>query len=268
MAETNNFSTQRLTIRIGRGTLAMMVQHTDSDDILYEPYVVRSGVSMAANLREAFKTSDLLLQAPPRVRVLIDSDVLMVPVEQFDEKTMGDMHNHAFPRNEQDALYYNVLPDLNAVAVFNMNKDLRLVLDDHFQDVRLVTAIQPVWRYMHQRSFTGVRYKLYAYFHEKRLEIFSFQQNRFKFCNSFDASRPKDAVFFLLYVWNTLQLQAEYDELHIMGDMPDENAILEELKKYLQKVYVINPAADFNQHPVTAIKGVPYDLQVLVVRGR
>lgn len=268
MAETNNFSTQRLTIRIGRGTLAMMVQHTDSDDILYEPYVVRSGVSMAANLREAFKTSDLLLQAPPRVRVLIDSDVLMVPVEQFDEKTMGDMHNHAFPRNEQDALYYNVLPDLNAVAVFNMNKDLRLVLDDHFQDVRLVTAIQPVWRYMHQRSFTGVRYKLYAYFHEKRLEIFSFQQNRFKFCNSFDASRPKDAVFFLLYVWNTLQLQAEYDELHIMGDMPDENAILEELKKYLQKVYVINPAADFNQHPVTAIKGVPYDLQTLVVRGR
>ena len=75
-------------------------------------------------------------------------------------------------------------------------------------------------------------------------------------------------MFFLLYVWNTLQLQAEYDELHIMGDMPDESAILDELKKYLQKVYVINPAADFNQHPVTAIKGVPYDLQTLVVRGR
>lgn len=268
MADTNKLSTQRLTIRIGRGTLAMLVQHTDSEEILYEPYVVRSGVSMAANLREAFKNSDLLLQAPPRVRVLLDSDVLMVPVEQFDEKTMGEMHNHAFPRHEQDVLYYNVLPDLNAVAVFNMNKDLRLVLDDHFHDVRLVNAIQPVWRFMHQRSFTGVRYKLYAYFHEKRLEVFSFQKNRFKFCNSFDASRAKDAVFFLLYVWNTLQLQAEYDELHIMGDVPDENTVLDELRKYLQKVYVVNPVADFNQHPVTSIKGVPYDLLTLVARGR
>ncbi|MCR4957502.1 MAG: DUF3822 family protein [Prevotella sp.] len=268
MADNLSLSTQRLTIRIGRGTLAMLVQNTGSDDIVYEPYVVRSGVSMAANLREAFKTSDLLLQAPPRVRVLLDSDVLMVPVEQFDEKSMADMHNHAFPRNEQDAIYYNVLPDLNAVAVFSMNKDLRLVLDDHFQDVRLVTAIQPVWRYMHQRSFTGVRYKLYAYFHEKRLEVFSFQQNRFKFCNSFDASKPKDAVFFLLYVWNTLQLQAEYDELHLMGDIPGENSVIDELRQYLQKVYVINPAADFNQHPVTAVKGVPYDLQTLVARGR
>lgn len=268
MADTNNLSTQRLTIRIGRNTLAMLVQHTDSEELFYEPYVVRSGVSMAANLRDAFKTSDLLLQAPPRVRVLIDSDVLMVPVEQFEEAAMGELHSHAFPRHEQDIIYYNVVPDLNAVAVFNMNKDLRLVLDDHFQDVRLVTTVQPVWRYMHQRSFTGVRYKLYAYFHEKRLEVFSFQQNRFKFCNSFDAARPKDAVFFLLYVWNTLQLQAEYDELHIMGDMPGENAILDELRQYLQKVYVINPAADFNQHPITAVKGVPYDLQVLVARGR
>ena len=268
MPETNNISTQRLTIRIGRNTLAMLMQHTDSEAILYEPYVVRSGVSMAANLREAFKTCDLLLQTPPRVRVLIDSDVLMVPVEQFDETTMADMHNHAFPRHEQDAIYYNVLPDLNVVAVFNMNKDLRVVLDDHFQDVRLVTAIQPVWRYMHQRSYTGVRYKLYAYFHEKRLEVFSFQQYRFKFCNSFDASRPKDAVFFLLYVWQTLQLQAKYDELHIMGDIPGRDDMLDELRRYLQKVYVINPAVDFNQHPVSSIKGVPYDLQTLVARGR
>ena len=268
MPDTTNISPQRLTIRLGRNTLALLMQHTNSEEILYEPYVVRSGVSMAANLREAFKTCDLLLQPLPRVRVLIDSDVLMVPVEQFEEKTMGEMHSHAFPRHEQDALYYNVLPDLNAVAVFNMNKDLRLVLDDHFQDVRLITAIQPVWRLMHQRSFTGVRYKLYAYFHEKRLEIFSFQQNRFKFCNSFDASRPKDAVFFLLYVWNTLQLQAEHDELHIVGDIPDEQGVIDELRQYLQKVYVVNPAADFNQHPVTAIKGVPFDLQALVVRGR
>ena len=202
------------------------------------------------------------------MRVVLDSDVLMVPVEQFDEQTMETMYNHAFPGREQILLFYNVLPDLNAVAVFSMNKDLRLVLDDHFRDVRLVTAIQPVWRYMHQRSFTGVRYKLYAYFHEKRMEAFAFNQNRFKFCNSFDVNRPKDVVFFLLYVWNTLQLQAKYDELHIMGDIPGEQATLDELKEYLRKVYVVNPAEDFSQHPVTAIKGVPFDLQTLIVRGR
>jgi len=266
MAEKNN-QVRRLTIRVGRGSLAMLEQQANSD-IIYEPYVVKSGVSMAANLREAFKSSDLLLQAPPRVRVLIDSDVLMVPVELFEELHMEELHNHAFPRNEQDAIYYNVLPDLNAVAVFSMNKDLRLVLDDHFRDVRLISAIQPIWRYLHHRSFTGNRPKLYAYFHERRLELFAFRKNRFRFCNSFDASRTKDALFFILYVWKQLQLDAEFDELHLVGDIPDEDTMLQELGNFLQKVYVINPLADFGRHPVLDISGVPYDLQVLVVKGR
>ena len=267
MAETNNPSSQRLTIRIGRGTLAMLVQHAGSDNIVYEPYVVRSGVSMAANLREAFKSSDLLLQAPPRVRVLIDSDVLMVPVELFDEQTMATMYAHAFPSREQEAVFYNVLPDLNAVAVFSMNKDLRLVLDDHFQDVRLVAAMQPVWRCMHQRSFTGVRRKLYVYFHEKRLDMFSFQQNRFRFCNAYDAPRPMDAVFYITYVWKQLQLQEEHDELYLMGDISADEQPTTQLQRFIKKVMVIQPQVEFSHHPVTELKGVPFDLQTLVVKG-
>lgn len=269
MAETsNNTPKRRLTIRIGRNTMSMLEQGDLGEALIYEPYVVRSGVSMAANLREAFKSSDLLLQAPPRVRVLLDSEVLIVPVEVFDESDMETMVGHAFPRNSQDAVCYNVLPDLNAVAVFTMNKDLRMVLDDHFQDVRLISVMQPVWRYMHQRSFTGVRPKLYGYFHEKRMEVFAFHQNRFKFCNSFAVARRKDAIYLLLYVWKQLQMQPLYDELHLVGDIPEQEMLVGELKHFLQKVMVINPATDFSQHPVTEIKGIPYDLQTLVVKGR
>ena len=67
----------------------------------------------------------------------------------------------------------------------------------------------PVWRHLHQRSFTGHRNKLYGYFHSKRLDLFSFQQNRFKFCNSFEASHAYDALYFLLYTWKLLRLEAE-----------------------------------------------------------
>lgn len=259
---------QRITIRVGRNTLLFSMPQERDRDILFEPFVVKSGISMAANLREAFKQADMLLAAPPRARVVIDSDVMLVPVETFNEKDIETLHNHAFPRQEHDAIFYNVLPDLNAVAVFSMNKDLKLVIDDHFQDVRLVTAISPVWRHLHQRSFTGSRQKLYGYFHEKHLEVFSFRQNRFKFSNSYDASRTKDAIYYLLYIWTQLQFDAEHDELYLVGEIPDEEQLLDELKSYLEKVYVINPAIDFNEHPVTTIKGMPYDLQTLFVKGR
>ena len=267
MPEISN-KNQRLTIRIGRSSMSFSCMADNEKDVIYEPYVIKSGVSMAANLREAFKTADLLLDPPARVRVVLDSDVLMVPVELFEEKDVEKMYGHTFPKKDQDVVCYNVVPDLNTVAVFAINKDLKLVIDDHFKDVKIITAIAPVWRHLHQRSFTGSRRKLYGYFHEKHLDIFSFQQNRFKFCNTFEVSRAHDSLYFLLYVWKQLRLQPEYDELHIVGEIPDKEWLLAELKKFLQNAYIINPSADFNRHAITEIKGMPYDLQTLYIKGR
>lgn len=266
MQETSSAG-QWLTIRVGRGTLSFAKPDNDGG-IEFEPYVVKSSISPAANLREAFKESILLQSGLSRARVLIDSPVLMTPIELFDEQEMELSYNYVFPRSEQDVVLYNVLPDLNAVAVFSMNKDLRMVIDDHFQNVRIVSAVSPVWRYLHQRSYTGPRQKLYGYFHEKRLEVFCFHQNRFKFCNSFEAKHAHDVLYFLLYVWKQLQLQPKFDELHVVGDMPEQEWLLSELRRYVQKTYVISPAADFSQAAVTKVKGMPYDMQTLFVKGR
>lgn len=259
-----------LTIRIGQNTMSFSMIDADSQrqPVVYEPYVVRSGVSMAANLREAFKSADMLASAPRRVQVLLDAKALLVPVEQFRESEAETLYAHAFTSNVQQNIVYNVLPDLNVVALFGVNKDLQLVLNDHFSDVRLIHAVAPVWRYLHQRSFAGYRSKLYGYFHDRQLDIFSFQQHRFKFCNVFDTVRAHDSLYFLLYVWKQLNLQPEYDEMHIVGDIPEREWLLQELRKYLQKAYVINPTAEFNRAPATLIPGMPFDLMTLFTKGR
>ena len=260
----------RLTIRVGKSTLSFTTTDATNTEqpITYEPYVVRSGVSMAANLREAFKTSDILATATQRAQVLIDSKPLIVPVERFQESDIETLYRHSFPQSQLDSVAYNVLPDLNAVAIFCMNKDLRLVINDHFSDVNLIHLMAPVWHYLHQRSFTGHRNKLYGYFHDKQLDIFSFQQNRFKFCNAFETVRAHDSLYFLLYVWKQLNLQPEHDEMHLVGEIPEKEWLLQELRRYLQKAYTLNPTAEFNRAPATLIKGMPFDLMTLLTKGR
>ncbi len=267
--ETNNIH-QRLTIRVGRGTLSFSTGMTASEEtpVVYEPYTVKGGISMAANLREALKTANLPAEGFKRAMVMIDTPVLMVPGDMFVEDEAEDLYNHAFTRKEADTVLYNVLPDLNAVAVFPINKDLKMVVNDNFEDVKFVCSMAPVWRYLHRRSFTGSRSKLYGYFHDKHLDIFSFTQNRFKFFNTFDASQAHDSLYFLLYVWKQLMLRPEHDELHIVGDIPNRDWVLSELKKYLRRAYVINPEADFNNAPATQVEGLPYDLMTLYIRGR
>ena len=36
--------------------------------------------------------------------------------------------------------------------------------------------------------------------------------------------------------------------------------LTQELKSFVQNVYVINPKAEFNRAPITEIKNLPYDL--------
>ena len=63
----------RLTIRVAKGSLSFSVpDNSAGTQIIYEPYVPKSGVSMPANLREAFKTVPLLSRPLTRAQVLID----------------------------------------------------------------------------------------------------------------------------------------------------------------------------------------------------
>lgn len=275
MTEINNdnirsAANQRLTMRFSRNSLSFSTAYISNGEqqVRFEPYTVKSGVSMAANLREALKTAELPLEGFKNALVMTDSPVLMIPLDVFNESDYSTLYAHSYPSLTSEKVLYSVLPDLNAVSVFSINKDLKLVVDDNFHDVKHAHAVSPVWRYLHQRSYIGSRNKLYGYFHDKKLEIFSFSQKRFKFCNTFDISHTNDALYFLLYVWKQLMLQPEYDEMHLVGDIPEKDVLLEELKRYLQRAYVINPSADFNRAPVTHISNMPYDLMALYVKGR
>lgn len=265
-----------MTIRVGHSTLSF-AKPNDEGNVLFEPYVVKSGISIAANLREAFKTSEFMKDLSGRARVLVDSDTLLVPMSHFDEMKAGDLFFHSFPQYSQNHVFFNVMQEVSTVVLSSINKDLKLVLDDHFEDVRLVPAMTPVWGHLYQRNFTGGNQKFFAYVHEHKIDIFCFQQNRFKFCNSYDAKHVKDAVYYLLYVWNLLQFDAQNDELHLVGDIfqsdsasmqEDRETLLGELRRFLQKVYVVNPSADFNRAQVTSIKNMPYDMQTIFVKGR
>ena len=145
----------RLTIRVGYGTMSFFLPKQDGT-VEYQPYTVKSGVSMAANLRTAFRESDLLKERDDRALLSVVSPVVLVPVDEYmdhqDGFDLDTLYNHTFTGREHEEKIANVLPDLNAVAVFGVNKDLKLVVEDHFADVRIQNIMQPVWSHLYHRS--------------------------------------------------------------------------------------------------------------------
>lgn len=250
-----------LNIRVGEDSLSFSTADLSAKEkVVFEPYELNGSISIAANLREAFKTSPLLGRGYQRATVLVDAPVMLVPMDDFAKNDMEMLYDHTFKGHESDIKMSCAVPDLHIMAVFPVGKDLRTVIQDHFTEVRFLSACMPVWKRMNFRSHTGMNRKLYGYFHNKKLEMMSFAQNHLKFCNTFNAAHAHDALYYLLYVWEQLGYSQEKDELHLVGDIPDSEWLMERLHQFVQRVYVINPTTDLGDAAITQIKGMPYDL--------
>ena len=260
-------SLRRLVVRVGKGSLTFTTTG-EQTQIESEKFPVNSSITMAANLREALRTSRILSNQYQRTLVMVDSPVLLVPTDIFCEEQKKDLYFHAFSRKEQQAIMHTVLPDLNCVALFPIDKDLLAVINDNMNQPTLIAAMTPVWHHLHQRSYTGTHHKLYCYFHDRHMEVFSFGNNRFKFCNTYVVNNSSNALYYLLSAWKQLGLDPEHDELHMVGELPDEEALVNEARQFVKRVFYINPSGEFNRAPVTQIAGMPYDLITLYVKGR
>ena len=267
MTETdNNISDKklRLTIRFSRNNMAFTVGDPQENGMLvYEPYEMNMGISVAANLREAFKVSELLQSGYKRLLAEIDTPVMLMPIDDFGTQDIETLYHHTYHRQGNEEILSSILPDLNAIAVFAINKDLKLVIDDHFKDIRIQPLMQSVWTHLYRRSYAGPRRKLYAYFHEKRMEVFSFQQNRFRFSNSYEATNEHDALYYLLYIWKLIGMDVEKDELYIVGDIPYQDWLMEKVKQHLKFCRVINQEVYFNNSQLAKRTEIPYDMKAI-----
>lgn len=271
MQETGNDIQKqpRMTIRVGDHSLEFaLADKASKRGLLFESYTVKSSFSIAANLREAFRQSMLLARPCQRAQIMVAAPTMLVPIEEFDEQQAEVAYRYSFICSANIVVVHTVLPLLNAVAVFSMNKDLKAVIDDHYEDVLYMPIEHPVWSYMLRRGHTVFCRRLYAYFHDEQVSIFAFDKNRFRFSNTYDATRLQDSIYYLLSVWKQLQMDAEKDELYLAGQVIDGQALAEGLKRYLRRVYTISPAAEFNRAAITEVKGMPLDMQILYLNGR
>ena len=102
---------QRVTLRLSSTTMSFAVIDDKAvNGLRYEPYVVKSGMSMAANLREAFIESELLSQDYQRAQVLIDTPVMLIPLEEFVAEDAETLYHYTFTGYKTDEILNTIFP--------------------------------------------------------------------------------------------------------------------------------------------------------------
>ena len=66
-------------------------------------------------------------------------------------------------------------------------------------------------------------------------------------------------------IWEQLKYNQERDEMHLIGEGGECNTMIQTLRRYIRKVFVITPQAEFNQSETNRIEDIPFDIQSLLI---
>ena len=81
--------------------------------------------------------------------------------------------------------------------------------------------------------------------------VFGIDRSAYSFlllANSFKCSHTEDRIYYLLYAWKQLEFNQERDELHLTGTLPDKEILMNELRKFILQVFIMNPATNIDMH--------------------
>ena len=209
------------------------------------PYPVKSNMSIAANLRMAFKEETYLTDLSKKAVLRVATPAILVPREEYNpnlnpnpnENLNETLYSTVITGHKGEVKVATEIEELDVVAIFPVNSDLQMVVQDHFPIVSTQNVMTDVWRDTYNKYYNGADHrKLFAYFHDKVVDIFCFEQHRIRFANAFQATHAHDALYYTLYTWKQLGMNSSDDTLYVMGDMPHGDWLLERYRAYITKV--------------------------------
>jgi len=228
----------------------------DGGSMVYEPYAMKPGISAAANLRQAFAESTLLAMQHRKAVAMLDTPVMLVPEEEFDEASAEKLYRLVNTRHTADGVVFSQQHELGAVAVFAMNADLHTVLTDRFATVEYIPLLQPVWQHFNEESQKSDAATLFAYMHDKQVDLMAFRRGRFRMCTTCDTTLAEDAIYYIMAAWRQLAMRPATDRLRIAGTMPGRDRVMTELRKFVADTADAEAAT-------AADSTMPLDLQLL-----
>lgn len=219
--------------------------HEDSSCIIEKE--IDTSLSLTANLKAVFLESDFLSHSYKRVNIMMATKrFTIVPLELFEEEQAEFLFSHNHPKRENEVVTYNILKKNNIVVIFGVDKSAYSFLNEQYPEAHFYSQSTPLIEYFSIKSRLGNSKKMYAAISKNVIDIYCFERGHLLLANSFECTHTEDRIYYLLYAWKQLELNQERDELHLTGTLPEKESLLNELKKFILQVFIMNPASNID----------------------
>ena len=169
-----------------------------------------------------------------------------MPLDLFEEEQADLLFYHNHQKRENETVIYNILKKNNVVIVFGIDRSAYSFLTEQYPEARFYSQSTPLIEYFSVKSRLGNSKKMYVSVREEDIDIYCFERGHLLLANSFECSHTEDRIYYLLYAWKQLEFNQERDELHLTGTLPDKEILMNELRKFILQVFIMNPATNID----------------------
>lgn len=256
-----------LYLRLSESELHLVRYEAGAEPHLYlTPYHLRPQASLTVNLREATAALDILKAETSKVRVVVTGAVTPVPLAEFQEEDCERIYNYCFAGDEgAHRVFYDTVPSANAVLVFSLKESICRALDDRFGEVRYASAVTYVLDHFCRKASAGTPgRRVFVYAHDAQATVAVFEESRLVMVNSYEVQAESDVLYYVFGVAARLGIDLAQVPFFVAGEGREQ--LVERMRAYAEKVYPVNPAGEFNRHPVALNGELPYDMMCLLLK--
>lgn len=228
-------------------------------------YRLNPQLPIAANLNEAVQREPLLSSPAIATHVVVGGEITLVPLADFQEEECEAIYDSIFPSKVRRRVFYDTIPQVNAVMLFSLDEALCASIESLFDRVIYQSCFTAVLRRFAKKTVgqMGVN-RIYVYGYERGILVSAFVDGRLMTMNAYPATAPSDVAYYTLSVAHHLGISVEAVDIFVAGSEEQRKVITTELQKFAPSVVSVNPSAEYNRHIVTKHDDVPYDMIALL----
>lgn len=230
-------NTYRLSIRVSTDGFSLYIyKEGENKPFERQQVTVSPGEQPHAVLERALTRERLMELQYDEVEMIVDAPTTRVPLEEFQREETDTIFLLTFPRFKQAPvkICYEILPYLEVVELFAVDNQLLNMAVQLFPELQLHSwqgrILESAAKNEQKQSFAGQC--LHVCRNASGIFVYVLKRRRLHFACTYQADNPTDALYYVLFAWKKLNLDANTDSCVLHGY--DELAA--HLGKYLKNL--------------------------------
>ncbi|MBP5770455.1 MAG: DUF3822 family protein [Bacteroidaceae bacterium] len=262
-----------LSIRIHADGFSFFVCDLQTSSLIRGEHFRRSeSCTLAEQLLQELCRPDYFNRQIDQCFVLICSPSTHVPLEDFRRDEAAALYGLTFTCEDMSHLRvaYNILPQLECAELYAVPLDVEEAILQFYPTARFFASRAILMERLLSReediAQPQAERRLWVVAEADGLALYAFDNRRLRFANTFDVATSADALYFVLNVWQLLELDAQKDHLMMVAPQNErDDSLVKSLAEYLMHIDVVSPTDLFPHVPLAREKQMPVDLMALLL---